>query len=97
MTAPLRCRPAIALAAAFVTILSFGCVVAGGGYGYGYDDGPGYYEPYGAEYGGWRPGYHVAPVLYGGQPHSGGGGHSAPSIPSRPSSHHSRSHDNTQR
>ena len=59
------------LALAFVvwtlTVLLSGCVVAGGGYGY-YDGGgigAAYYEPYGVDYGGWGPGYHVAPFRGG--------------------------------
>jgi hypothetical protein len=60
----------------------------------------GYYEPYGYEYGGWGPGYHVGPWRGGGHPdyHGGGGGHapayrpapagrSAPSIPGRSRGH----------
>ena len=45
------------------TVLAAGCVVPGGGYdaGYGLD----YYEPYGIDFGGWGPGYHVAPYRDG--------------------------------
>jgi hypothetical protein len=46
-------------------ILSYGCVVTDGGYGYGGAAyGVGYYEPYGMPYGGWGPGYEVAPFRY---------------------------------
>lgn len=65
-----------------LTGLSTACVLSDGGYGYGYDDGGGYgaayYEPYGVEYGGWGPGYHVAPFRGGGDHRPiGGGGHEA--------------------
>jgi hypothetical protein len=80
---------AIAIVMGLLAILSYGCAVSGGGYGY---DGGGldYYEPYGVDYGGWGPGYRVAPFRDGGQ-RSGGGGHAyraapashaMPSIPS---------------
>jgi len=60
-----------------------GCIAPYGGYGY---DGGGdvnigvgadYYEPYGVDYGGWGPGYHVAPYRGGfrGGEHRGGGEH----------------------
>jgi hypothetical protein len=54
----------IALVLGLFTVLSFGCVVPGDGYGYNGDVGVGvdYYEPYGAYYGGWGPGYRVGPV-----------------------------------
>lgn len=88
----------------FVTF-AVGCVVRGGGYGGyggGYGDnvdvvgGVGYYEPYGADYGGWGRGYQVGPVrggddrrheVSGGRGFSGhgargaSGSRSAPSIP----------------
>jgi len=59
------------------TILSSGCVVPGDGYGY--DNGAsigigvGYYEPYGAYYGGWEPGYRAGPI-YGHNYRSAPGG-----------------------
>lgn len=71
-----------------------GCVVGGGG---GYDDtanvsyGVGFYEPLGYNYGGWGPGYRVAPPR-GGEPrrdrsdrpfHAAQPSRSTPSIPSR--------------
>ena len=75
------------------------CAVGGPGYdGYG-DVGVGYvggfYEPYGYDYGGWGGRYHVGPPRGGGHPgegravggRPGGGGRSAPSIPSRPRGH----------
>ena len=80
-----------------LTVLLAGCVLSDGGYGYGYDDGGGfgatYYEQsYGADYGGWGPGYQVAPYRGGGHRPSGGGGHapahayrSAPASRSMPS------------
>lgn len=57
----LRHRLIIGLAAGVLTVLS-GCVASSGGYVgtadvYGAD----YYEPYGYNYGGLGPGYHVAP------------------------------------
>ena len=91
-----------------LTILLSGCVFPGGGYEY--DDGVGigaaYYEPYGVYYGGWGPGYHVAPYGHGGDHGPAGAGvhasarayrpapasHSTPSIPSRSRSGGSRSH-----
>lgn len=98
-------------ASAFViglfTVLSSGCVVPDGGYGYGYDAGVDigldYYEPYGDVYDGWGPGYLVVPFRdrshrpdHGGhlRPHayrSAPSTHSIPSIPSRPRSGDSRS------
>lgn len=73
-----------------------GCVVPGGGYGYGPSFGLGYYEPSRVEYGGWGAGYDVGPV-HGGQVYQyRGSGHATqrayrpapasrpvPSIPSR--------------
>jgi hypothetical protein len=65
--------PVVALAVA----LASGCVVTDGGYGYGDAAyGVGYYQPAGIAYGGWGPGYDVAPfrrgypVRYGGHPPS---------------------------
>jgi len=59
--------PALALIGLCAVLLS-GCVVPDGGYGYnaGEVGWPGYYEPYGAVYGGWGPGYLVGPVGGGG-------------------------------
>jgi hypothetical protein len=63
------CALAIGLSAA----LPSGCVATGG---YGYDDGGsvgvGYYEPYGADYGGWGSGYRVGPYRGGGGDRGGG-------------------------
>ena len=60
---------AIALVIGLFAALSAGCAVTADGYGYGYDSGVGigldYYEPYGADYGGWGPGYRVAPFRGG--------------------------------
>jgi hypothetical protein len=52
-----------ALTLGLFVALAIGCVVRDGGYG-GLDvvGGPDYYEPYGADYGGWGPGYQVGPV-----------------------------------
>jgi len=92
---------AIASVAGLLTVLLAGCVATGDGYGYGYAGGVGigvdYYEPFGAYYGGWGPGYNVGPMRGGGyHPNRGGGqpplhafrpapeSHSLPSIPSRP-------------
>lgn len=102
---------AIAVVIALFTIPLSGCVVPVGGYesGYGYDGGVGigldYYEPYGTVYGGWGPGYHVAPYRGGEQRRDYGGGrpvshayrsapasHSMPSIPSHSRSGGSREH-----
>jgi hypothetical protein len=82
---------AIAAVGGLFVALASGCVV-GGGYGYDGEVGVGadYYEPYGAVYGGWGPGYNVAPFR-GGDHRGGGGGHAfraapagraMPSIPS---------------
>jgi hypothetical protein len=66
-----------AFAIGLLAILASGCVVGEGGYGYVGDVGYGldYYEPYGVRYGGWGPGYRVAP-------YRGGEHRSVPSIPS---------------
>lgn len=60
---------AVASAIGLLALLLSGCVVPDGRYGYGERDGfgPGYYEPYGTYYGGWGPGYFVAP--YRGREH----------------------------
>ena len=94
---PLR-WPTLAFVGGTLTILLSGCVVADGGYGYdgGYEYGGGigaaYYEPYGADYGGWGPGYRVAPYRGGDHRLTGGDGHasehtyrSAPASRSMPS------------
>jgi hypothetical protein len=47
-----------ALGLVLLTVLS-ACTVTGGGYV------GGVYEPYGNDYGGWGPGYHVAPSRRG--------------------------------
>jgi hypothetical protein len=86
------------------TVLTAGCVLYDSGY---YDDGgadAAYYEPYGVVYGGWGPGYHVAPYRGEGHRPSGGNSHapahayrsapasrSMPSLPSRSRSGGSRS------
>jgi hypothetical protein len=63
---------AFALVIAVLTLLSSGCVASGG---YGYDDGAGYYQVYGANYGGWGPHYYPGPVREDGHPDEHGGGH----------------------
>ena len=81
-----------------LTVLLSGCVVTGGGYGYydGGDIGVTYYESSDVEYGGWGPGYHVAPFRDGDRDHrlrgddrrqtSGGGHASAPAYRPAPAS-----------
>jgi hypothetical protein len=68
---------ATASVVAVAVALSSGCVVTDGGYDYGGAAyGVGYYEPSGIAYGGWGPGYDIAPfrggghypVRYGGRP-----------------------------
>jgi len=80
---------AVAATAAFL-ILSSGCVVAPDGAYYnngGYAAYPGYYEPYGAYYGGWAPDYYVAPYRLRDDHRGHDAGrhfsHATPSIPSR--------------
>jgi len=69
---------ALAFIVGTLTVLMAGCVLTTDG-GYGYDDSGGvgadYYEPYGVVYGGWGPGYHVAPYRGGGRRPMEGGGH----------------------
>jgi hypothetical protein len=92
---------AVAAGAGLFAVILAGCVVpVGGGYeegGVGVGLGVDYYEPYGAIYGGWGPGFRVAPFRGGGERRenfnrSDGGQHSfrsapashaMPSIPSR--------------
>lgn len=78
---------AIAFVIALFMLLVSGCV-AGGGYGYDGNVGVGvdYYEPYGADYGGWEPGYQVGPVR-GGHHGSVGGPASSHAYRSAPASH----------
>lgn len=98
---------AIVFVIALFTVLSSGCVVTGGGYGYdgGVGIGLDYYEPVGVDFGSWGPGYRVGPVRDGDhRPDRRGGNppphayksppasHSMPSIPSRSRSGNSRSH-----
>lgn len=74
---------ATALVIGLFTVLSSGCVVPDGGYGYGGGVAVGvdYYEPYGANYGGWGPGYQVGPFRGGGHPAGHGGSHAYRSAP----------------
>ena len=68
---------ALAFGVGTLTILLAGCIVPDGEYGYddGVSDGVDYYEPYGVVYGGWGPGYHVAPYRGGRPRRPDGGGH----------------------
>ena len=82
--------PAAFLVIGLVSGLLSACVVSDGGYGY--DGGAGigmdYYEPYGAVYGGWAPGYHVGPVRDGDhRPDHGGGQSATHAFRSAPTSH----------
>ncbi len=99
MKALVLCWPMTVVVVALSSLLMFGCVAPGGGYGYDQGEfGLGYYEPYGINYGGWGPGYGVGPVRGGAvyRAHGGYGGPHAyrtapgfrwiPSIPSRASS-----------
>jgi hypothetical protein len=97
----LICWSALSLVVGSLSLLAAGCVVSDGGYGYGYDGsvgiGASYYEPY-DDYGGWGPGYRVAPFrggegrhhedFRGGHHEEGGRSHafrSAPASRSMPS------------
>lgn len=92
---------ALAFVGLTLTVVLSGCILPGGGYGYGGGD---YYEPYGVDYGGWGPDYRVAPFRGGDHRPTGEGGHgsahayraapasrSMPSIPSGSRSGGSRS------
>jgi hypothetical protein len=62
-----------------LAVMSSGCEVVGGGYGYDNGGiGAAYYAPYGMDYGGWGPGYQVAPVRGGYNRPGGDGGNSGP-------------------
>ncbi len=50
---------ALAFVGLTLTVVLSGCILPGGGYGYGGGD---YYEPYGVEYGGWVFLVHLLPV-----------------------------------
>lgn len=83
---------AIAFVIGLFAILSSGCAVYGGGYGYDGSVGVGigldYYEPYGVEYGGWGPGYRVGPSRDGDhRPDRGGGPLPPHAYRSAPASH----------
>ena len=104
---------ALAFVLCTLTVLLFGCLLPVPGGEYGYDDGGiggAYYEPFGFDYGGWGPGYQVAPYRGGDhRPASGGGhasahayrsapaSHSMPSIPSHSRSGSSRSRSGSSR
>lgn len=86
MSSPVSERAKLVLATAGFLVLA-GCVVDAGDGGGAYYSGnayPGYYEPYGAYYGGWQPGYYVAPYNNRTYRHNGAVSHRAaiPSIPS---------------
>jgi hypothetical protein len=68
-------RIAQAIVASALTVLCSGCLVAGGGYYDGGEIGVGYYEPPVAVYGGWGPGYQVAPFRGGEHHPERDGGH----------------------
>jgi len=70
-------------------LLLSGCFFPDGGYYDGGDIGPGYYEPSGVLYGGWGPGYYVAPYRDGDhhQVRSGGSHAFARPYRSEPASH----------
>jgi hypothetical protein len=83
---------AIAFVIGLFSILSSGCAVTEGGYGY--DDGMSigigldYYEPYGVDYGGWGSGYRVGPIRGGDHRPDRGGSRSPPhAYKSAPASH----------
>lgn len=70
--------PAIVMAGALFAAMFSACVVPDGGYNYydgGADIGLDYYEPHGAIYGSWEPGYQVGPFYNGGHRPEPGGGH----------------------
>ncbi len=82
----------------FLALISSGCAVSGGGYGYDAQ----YYQSYGYNYGGWGPQYTVAPVRvdvhdgdhhdeHGGGQQEHGGGRPVPSLP--PPGHAGGEHD----
>jgi hypothetical protein len=91
----LRRMTPVAVLLGLAVTMAPGCVVGPGGPGYdAFGPGPDYYEPYGADYGDWGPGFLVGPFGGGGggrgrmdggnRPHTFRGapaGHSAPSIP----------------
>jgi hypothetical protein len=85
----LRCLGMLVFVVLTLTVLLSGCFWPGGGYYDGEDFGPGYYEPSGVVYGGWGPGYHVAPFRGGEhqRPTSGGGHASTRAYRSAPASH----------
>jgi hypothetical protein len=69
----------LAIGIGALTILLASCILPADGPGY-YDGGgygAAYYEPYGVDYGGWGPGYQVAPFRGGGHRPTGGGGRSS--------------------
>lgn len=71
---------ATALVIGLCAVVASGCVVPAGGYGYGGGAGyaVGYYEPSGVDYGGWGPGYQVAPYRGGGHRPVVSGGRASP-------------------
>ena len=103
---PRRSRlPAIIVASGLVSVLLSGCAITGAdvaSFANGMAMGLDYYEPYQpdvAVYGGWAPGYHVAPTpVYRPRPDHNSGhdtahpakapppSHTLPSLPTRPHS-----------
>ena len=85
---------ATALVAGLFALLASGCAVYdGGGYGYRSSVGIGidYYEPFGGEYGGWGPGYRVAPFRGGSARMDRGGEHRRDRAGGHPGGHAYRS------
>ena len=67
MNSPIMRRASRLLTTASLAMLLCACVVSDGGYGYGGTSvGVDYYAPYGGYYGGWGPGYQIAPYRNGG-------------------------------
>jgi len=84
----LRCLGMLVFVVLMLTVLLSGCFWPGGGYYDGEGIGAGYYAPSVVEYGGWGPGYQVAPFRGGDYRPTGGGGHaSAHTYRSAPASH----------
>ena len=94
---------ALAFVVLTLPILLSGCYLGFGGYDDGGGIGAAYYEPYGVDYGGWGPGYRVAPPRGGDHRQASGGSrasahayrsapasHSMPSIPSHSAGSRSR-------
>ncbi len=84
MNTLLSYRLALVFVICTLMVLLSGCILGGGGY----YDGGGYYEPSGVVYGGWGPGYQVAPFRGGDHRPPDRGGHaSARAYRPAPASH----------